>query len=115
MTVRPNLQNTQVYILDKSMNLLPPEVLWRTKAQFSDSGHEIIDSLKHYSKSSESKLAMTNEHGRYIDIFKKYYPCETSISTVPVQESVACSTERASKWIDIADKDTSGRFIEKLN
>ena len=43
----------------------------------------------------------------YLDLYLIHGPS----LTIPIQESIACSTYRASKWIENKEKDPSGRNI----
>ena len=69
-------------------DILPPEILWRQKAAFSDAvGHSMVDDLKEYAEGLYSDEAFhrgcekyayrkpfTKESLLYRDIFEKYYP-----------------------------------------
>ena len=69
-------------------DILPPEILWRQKAAFSDAvGHSMVDDLKAYAEGIYSDEAFhsgckkyayrppfTKESLLYRDIFEKYYP-----------------------------------------
>ena len=69
-------------------DILPPEILWRQKAAFSDAvGHSMVDDLKEYAESvySDEKFRagcakydyrppFTKESLLYRDIFEKHYP-----------------------------------------
>lgn len=96
-----------------SANILPSKVLWRTKAQFSDSGHEIIDTLKDIKSNTREIKALSQEHSVYMQIFRENYISSESFETVPIQDSVACSTGNASKWI-AAENDPSGRNVLEM-
>ena len=68
--------------------LLPPEILWRQKAAFSDAvGHSMVDDLKEYAESLYSDeefdrrsatydycLPFTKESLLYREIFERHYP-----------------------------------------
>ena len=68
--------------------ILPPEILWRQKAAFSDAvGHSMVDDLKAYAETVYSDEAFragcakysycppfTKESLLYRDLFEKYYP-----------------------------------------
>lgn len=127
------------YILRKAFDnteFLPNEILWRVKEQFSDGvsskTENVIDSLKNYAEenisdeefnSKETKFPintpMTKEAFLYRKIFEKYYPHECCIKTVNENsKSVACSTERALRWLGIDEKniinDPSGHVMLNL-
>ena len=69
-------------------DILPPEILWRQKAAFSDAvGHSMVDDLKDYAETVYSdedfragcakydyRPPFTKESLLYRDIFEKYYP-----------------------------------------
>ena len=78
------------YLLRKAFegDLLPPEILWREKAAFSDAvGHSMVDDLKAYAEKvytdaeyekKRRKYAFatpfTKESLLYRDLFERYYP-----------------------------------------
>ena len=73
--------------------LLPPEILWREKAAFSDAvGHSMVDHLKAYAECrySEDEFSQRREHYSharpftkesllYREIFERYYPGQSSM------------------------------------
>ncbi|MBQ3683925.1 MAG: asparagine synthase B [Succinimonas sp.] len=86
-----NRYNKGKYLLRhafEGLDYLPPEILWREKAAFSDAvGHSMVDHLKAYAeeqydaqefegKRRKYKHAMpfTKESLLYREIFEKYYP-----------------------------------------
>lgn len=106
---------------------LPNEILWRQKEQFSDGvGYGWIDSLRAYAdilvtetmfQSAKFRFEYgtpkTKEAYLYRSIFEEYYPQYHAIKTVPVSDSIACSTPRALNW-DITFRnraDASGRSV----
>ena len=85
-----NKYNKGKYLLRKAFedeNLLPPSILWREKAAFSDGvGHSLVDILKEEAErrytdedfEKKSKLykthtPFTKESLMYSEIFNKYY------------------------------------------
>jgi len=128
-------KNIEKYILRNSFNnnYLPNEILWRQKDQFSDAvsskEENWIDSLKEYAESLVSdkeyknrkkkfpiNTPITKEHYLYRKIFEEYFPYENCIKTVDHNtKSVACSTERGLRWMNINEKsklnDASGRSL----
>lgn len=110
---------------------IPDEVLWRQKEQFSDGvGYGWIDALKDLaaSKVGDRQLAeakdrfpvgtpMSKEAYLYRALFDEHYPQPTAAATVPVQESVACSTPVALEWDRAfrASADPSGRAIRDVH
>jgi asparagine synthase (glutamine-hydrolysing) len=109
-------------------DILPPEVLWRQKEQFSDGvGYGWIDGLKAHAEQevSDTQLAaassrfplntpLTKEAYHYRELFEDAFPvghgCE---ATVPFGFSIACSTARAADWDATfrACNDPSGRVV----
>jgi asparagine synthase (glutamine-hydrolysing) len=116
------------YILRKAFeDLLPHEIVWRQKEQFSDGvGYNWIDSLKAYAdkRISDSDFQAAKYRFPYNTplskeaylirmIFEKHYPQKSAIESVPGGPSVACSTSAAIAW-DQAFKnfvDCSGRSV----
>lgn len=116
------------YLLRKAFeDLLPPEIAWRQKEQFSDGvGYSWIDSLKEVSEIEISdemlrqapsrfpiNTPQNKEEYRYRQIFEELFPSPSAALTVPSVPSVACSTPTALEW-DLAFKnmnDPSGRSI----
>lgn len=107
--------------------LLPESVLWRQKEQFSDGvGYGWIDGLKDHAeaKVSDRMLAeakdrfpigppATKEAYLYRSIFDQHFPQPSAAATVPVQDSVACSTAAAIAWDESFKNsaDPSGRAV----
>jgi asparagine synthase (glutamine-hydrolysing) len=110
-------------------NLLPEEVLWRQKEQFSDGvGYGWIDALKEFTNKrvSDKDMAeagqkfpvntpLTKEAYYYRKIFEEeHFPCSTSaVETVPGGFSIACSTPEVLAWDKsfAANNDPSGRAV----
>ena len=75
--------------------ILPPEILWRQKAAFSDAvGHSMVDDLKAYAEAQypDEEYEMrrrkysharpfTKESLLYREIFEKYYPGQAEMIT----------------------------------
>jgi asparagine synthase (glutamine-hydrolysing) len=110
---------------------LPDSVLWRQKEQFSDGvGYGWIDGLKARAERQVSDRQMaeagerfpvgtpgTKEAYVYREIFDLHFPLPSAATTVPNQESVACSTSVALEW-DEAFKnlaDPSGRAVRGVH
>jgi len=91
--------NMEKYILRKAfdgLNLIPDEILWRTKVQFGDGvGHGWIDSLKEhceqqvsdeeFSKAAERfpyNTPISKEAFYYRSVFEKHFPSEICAKTV---------------------------------
>ena len=93
-------------------DLLPENVLWRQKEQFSDGvGYNWIDTLKRIAEElvSDEDLAnaskrfpvnppMNKEEYHYRSIFEEHFPSESAARSVPSVPSVACSTAEALAW-----------------
>ena len=111
--------------------LLPPEILWRQKEQFSDGvGYGWIDTLKRITSEavSDQEMAhaaerfpintpMNKEEYFYRSIFESHFPSESAARTVPSVPSVACSTAEALAW-DAAFRnmnDPSGRAVKDVH
>ena len=107
--------------------LLPAEVAWRQKEQFSDGvGYSWIDTLKRIATESVSDDEMAHAAGRfpvnpprnkeeyfYRTLFASHFPSDSAAATVPSVPSVACSTAEALAWDKaFAGKDEpSGRAV----
>lgn len=108
-------------------DLLPEEVVWRQKEQFSDGvGYSWIDTLKEVTNEaiSDKQFATiknrfpintpaTKEEAYYRIIFSTAFPSEAAANCVPHEASIACSTETALKWDAsfTAQNEPSGRAI----
>ncbi|MCD1655385.1 asparagine synthase B [Treponema zuelzerae] len=112
-------------------DILPPEICWRQKEQFSDGvGYSWIDSLKKLCEErvSDEQFAraadrypvnppMTKEQYWYRSIFEEFFPSSSAAKTVAYEASVACSTAKALEW-DAAWKnmnDPSGRAVSGVH
>ena len=108
-------------------DMLPEEVAWRQKEQFSDGvGYSWIDTLKKITSEAVSDEQMAHAAERfpintplckeeyyYRCIFEEHFPSESAAKSVPHEASVACSTAIALEW-DAAWKnmnDPSGRAV----
>ena len=108
-------------------DLLPDEIVWRQKEQFSDGvGYSWIDTLKQITSEavSDAQLAhaaerfpvhppQNKEEYYYRSIFSELFPSDSAARCVPSEASVACSTAIALEW-DAAFKnlnDPSGRAV----
>ena len=109
------------------VNMLPDEVAWRQKEQFSDGvGYSWIDTLKKITSDQVSDEQMAHAAERfpinpprnkeeyyYRSIFAEHFPSDSAARSVPSVPSVACSTAEALAW-DEAFKnmnDPSGRAV----
>ena len=108
-------------------DLIPAEVAWRQKEQFSDGvGYAWIDTLKRITAEAVSDEQMekaaerfpihpphNKEEYYYRSIFSELFPSDSAARCVPSEASVACSTAIALEW-DAAFKnmnDPSGRAV----
>ena len=116
------------WILRKAFEeLLPEEIVWRQKEQFSDGvGYGWIDTLKRITSEAVSDREMEHAAERfpinpprnkeeyyYRTIFEEHFPSQTAAQCVPSVPSVACSTAEARGW-DAAFRDRndpSGRAV----
>ncbi len=112
-------------------DMLPPEIAWRQKEQFSDGvGYNWIDTLKKITSEAVSDEEMANAAKRfpinppqnkeeyyYRTIFEEHFPSESAARSVPSVPSVACSTAEALAW-DAAfqnKNEPSGRAIKGVH
>ncbi len=120
------------WILRKAFeDLLPAEIVWRQKEQFSDGvGYGWIDSLKAFTAEAVSDREMAHAADRfpinpprnkeeyyYRTIFEECFPSQTAAQCVPSVPSVACSTAEALAW-DASFRDVndpSGRAVHGVH
>lgn len=108
-------------------DMLPEDVAWRQKEQFSDGvGYSWIDTLKavtaqavtdeqmaHAAERFPINAPMNKEEYYYRSIFEEYFPSESAARSVPSVPSVACSTAEALAWDESFKNmnDPSGRAV----
>ncbi len=120
------------WVLRKAFeDMLPKEIVWRQKEQFSDGvGYNWIDTLKQVAiqKVSDEQMAvsaerfpinppMNKEEYLYRTIFAEHFPSDQAASCVPSVPSVACSTAEALAW-DASFRnlnDPSGRAVAQVH
>ena len=112
-------------------DMLPAQVAWRQKEQFSDGvGYSWIDTLKRITSEavSDDQMAhaaerfpinppLNKEEYYYRSIFAEHFPSDSAARSVNQEASVACSTAVALEW-DAAFKnmnDPSGRAIKGIH
>jgi asparagine synthase (glutamine-hydrolysing) len=111
--------------------LLPDDILWRQKEQFSDGvGYGWIDALKDHAEArvgdrqlrdSEQRFPLnpptTKEQYLYRRIFERHFPSPSAAATVPAGPSIACSTAEALAWDETFSgmADPSGRAIRGVH
>ncbi len=108
-------------------DMLPDEVAWRQKEQFSDGvGYSWIDTLKSITAELVTDEQMTHAAERfpinpplnkeeyyYRSIFSEHFPSDSAALSVPQEASVACSTAIAREWDEAFKRlnDPSGRAV----
>ena len=112
-------------------DMLPAEVAWRQKEQFSDGvGYSWIDTLKKMTSVAVSDEQMAHAAERfpihtpknkeeyfYRSIFAEHFPSDSAALSVPSEASVACSTAVALEW-DASFRgmnDPSGRAVKGVH
>jgi len=112
-------------------DMLPAEVAWRQKEQFSDGvGYSWIDTLKRITSEAVTDQQMAHAAERfpinppknkeeyyYRSIFAEHFPSDSAARSVPSEASVACSTAVALEW-DAAFRgmnDPSGRAVKGVH
>ena len=112
-------------------DMLPQEIAWRQKEQFSDGvGYSWIDTLKRITSEAVSDEEMANATKRfpinppqnkeeyyYRSIFEEHFPSESAARSVPSVPSVACSTAEALAWDKAFQNmnDPSGRAVKGIH
>ncbi len=112
-------------------DMLPEEVAWRQKEQFSDGvGYSWIDTLKritservtdeqmeHAAERFPINTPLNKEEYYYRSIFAEHFPSESAAKSVPQEASVACSTAIAREWDAALAKlnDPSGRAVAGIH
>ena len=111
--------------------MLPEQVAWRQKEQFSDGvGYNWIDTLRDITSKAVSDEEMAHAAERfpinpprnkeeyyYRTIFESHFPSESAAKSVPSVPSVACSTAEALAW-DASFKnqnEPSGRAVKDIH
>lgn len=108
-------------------HLLPEEIAWRQKEQFSDGvGYGWIDALRDYAEGRVSQADFEDAENRfplnppatkeaylYRMLFEQHYPERAAAATVPGGKSIACSSPAALAWDpEFAHRaDPSGRSV----
>jgi asparagine synthase (glutamine-hydrolysing) len=112
-------------------DMLPPEIAWRQKEQFSDGvGYNWIDTLRTVTSLSVSDEELANARFRfpvnppmskeeyyYRSIFTQHFPSDAAAACVPSVPSVACSTPAALAWDKSFQQlnDPSGRAVKSVH
>lgn len=112
-------------------DMLPDEVAWRQKEQFSDGvGYSWIDTLKAVTAAAVTDEQMAHAAERfpintpqnkeeyfYRSIFAEHFPSDSAARSVPSVPSVACSTAEALAWDRSFQhlNDPSGRAVKGVH
>ena len=112
-------------------DMLPQEIAWRQKEQFSDGvGYNWIDTLKRVTSQAVTDQAMAHAAKRfpintpqnkeeyyYRTIFEEHFPSSSAARSVPSVPSVACSTPEALAWDSSFSNlnDPSGRAVKGVH
>lgn len=112
-------------------DILPDEVAWRQKEQFSDGvGYSWIDTLKkiteeqvtddqmaHAAECFPINTPLNKEEYFYRSIFTEHFPSNSAALSVPQEASVACSTAIAREWDEAFKRlnDPSGRAVSGVH
>ncbi len=112
-------------------DMLPQEIAWRQKEQFSDGvGYSWIDTLKKITSDQVSDYQMEHAKERfpinpprnkeeyyYRSIFAEHFPSDSAAKSVPSVPSVACSTAEALAWDKAFQNmnDPSGRAVSGVH
>ena len=123
----PTDERMEKHILRETFSdLLPTEICWRQKEQFSDGvGYKWIDSIKEMAKDSIHRKVWkqrsrmfpmhtpkTYEAMYYRMYYEKYFPIPAAYSLVPYGKSCACSSDTAARWKGNEKDDASGRSVK---
>ncbi|MDR1938451.1 MAG: asparagine synthase B [Tannerellaceae bacterium] len=112
-------------------SMLPDDIAWRQKEQFSDGvGYSWIDTLRRITSEQVSDEQMENavqrfpintpqnkEEYYYRSIFEEHFPSDSAARSVPSVPSVACSTAEALAWDQSFSNmnEPSGRAIKGVH
>lgn len=112
-------------------DMLPEEIAWRQKEQFSDGvGYSWIDTLKavtaaavtdeqmaHAAERFPINTPQNKEEYYYRSIFAEHFPSDSAARSVPSVPSVACSTAEALAWDRSFQhlNDPSGRAVKGVH
>lgn len=112
-------------------DLLPEEIVWRQKEQFSDGvGYSWIDGIQDYAKTRVSEQQLKHAASRFPfntpataeaylfrRLFERHFPLASAAECVPGGPSVACSTPEAFLWDSSLQQvnDPSGRAVRSVH
>jgi asparagine synthase (glutamine-hydrolysing) len=137
LTPGPSPKGEGSFVIEKKIvreafaDMLPQEVAWRQKEQFSDGvGYSWIDTLKQMTSEAVTDEQMAHAAERfpinpplnkeeyyYRSIFAEHFPSDSAARSVNQEASVACSTAIALEW-DAAFRnmnDPSGRAVKGVH
>lgn len=137
MTIEPSYKMCPGKTIEKKVvrdaftDMLPAEIAWRQKEQFSDGvGYSWIDTLKEITASAVSDEQMAHAAERfpinppqnkeeyyYRSIFAEHFPSDSAARSVPSVPSVACSTAEALAWDESFKNmnEPSGRAVKDVH
>ena len=127
----PGFEIEKKIVREAFADMLPEEIAWRQKEQFSDGvGYSWIDTLKKITSEAVTDEQMAHaaecfpinpplnkEEYYYRSIFAEHFPSDSAARSVNQEASVACSTSIALEW-DAAFKnmnDPSGRAVKGVH
>ena len=127
----PGFEIEKKIVREAFADMLPEEIAWRQKEQFSDGvGYSWIDTLKKITSEAVTDEQMAHAAERfpinpplnkeeyyYRSIFAEHFPSDSAARSVNQEASVACSTAIALEW-DAAFKnmnDPSGRAVKGVH
>ncbi|MBT8040783.1 MAG: asparagine synthase B [Xanthomonadales bacterium] len=112
-------------------DLLPEEIAWRQKEQFSDGvGYGWIDAVRDFTEEQVSDAEMSRAGGRFPhnppaskeaywfrSVFEQHFPLASAAQCVPGGPTVACSTPEAVLWDKALQEmnDPSGRAMRSVH
>jgi asparagine synthase (glutamine-hydrolysing) len=127
----PGMTAEKRILREAFQGIIPDEILWRQKEQFSDGvGYGWIDRLKKQAEelvTDEMMAAVserfpvqtpTSKEGYlYRSVFDEFFKNPTAALTVPVGPSIACSSPTAFRWSKEFAKmdDPSGRAVKGVH
>jgi len=120
------------HVLRKAFeDLLPDEIAWRQKEQFSDGvGYGWIDGVKDFAARQVSERQLAHAARRFPhntpgnaeayffrSLFEAHFPSQSAAKTVPGGPSVACSSPEAILWDESLQQlnDPSGRAVKAVH
>ena len=137
MRVNPSAKMCPGDVMEKKIlrsafaDMLPEEVAWRQKEQFSDGvGYSWIDTLKRIADDSVTDDEMSHAAERfavnpprnkeeylYRTMFAAHFPSDSAAASVPSVPSVACSTAEALAWDESfkGQNEPSGRAVADVH